>query len=126
MRNKGWAQNRDLVIQEQIPDATQLKTLMGERNRQVDAAILMDTHPSPVAQGIIGNEPGRWRFIPVSDTAPLCLVTNTTYPAREIMDFVSNVRNPQSMYDLQQVVKLYKLPPHPTSVRIYRNLGMLG
>ena len=153
-RSRGWVKNRDYIVQEQIPDAVQLQHNFHSRISQIDAAIIVDTYPSPILTKMIGNNAEEWRIIPVHNTptsswnlneitlsnlnqegnnlsvntvvTPMVMVANTTYPAKEIVRFSSFVKNPYMLYNLEQVVDFYKLPLHPTSVKIYKSLGFLG
>jgi hypothetical protein len=56
----------------------------------------------------------------------MVMVANTTYPSTDLLTFATHMKNPIMYYNLQQVVDMYKLPLHPTSSKIYANLGLLG
>ena len=155
-KDYGWRQNTDYIVQEQIPNPIQLAKLMGGRKeqRQLDAALIVDSMPSPVITQMMSERPDLWRLIPVykapnkkwdrnlfnmslfsqqgnnnnytSIITPLVLIGNTNYPSSELIQFASHIKNPFMFYSLQQVLTLYKLPIHPKSNEIYNSLGLLS
>lgn len=122
--SQGWKQNRDFVVDEQVPNAIQLNHLFSG-NSQIDAAIIVDTASSPVLRDIMDEH--TYRSIDVKDSIPLLLVANSEYPANEILDFGKNIKkSTKHFYNIKQTVDMYKLPMHPTSKKVYDSLAFLG
>ena len=154
MKSLSWRKNTDLIVNEQVPDATLLHKLLSGDNPQVDAAIIVDTYPSQIVREIIKDESNNWRIISVPNSpsnkwnnnvisynmlnqssngsqihtimTPLVMVSNSDYSIDSLMKFASFTKNPFMQYDLQNVLQTYKLPLHPTSYKIYQNLGILN
>ena len=150
----GWKQNRDYVVNEQIPIAESIRHQMKGRIPQIDATIIVDVYPSPLVKNIFLDESNEWRLIslPNSPTnrwnvntisysqlnqknntsqintlmTPLVMVTNTNYTSEDLLKFTSFAKNPFNVYGLQQVIDAYKIPLHPTSYKIYQSLGLLN
>lgn len=130
-KERGWVQNRDLIVQEQKADAIQLRHLFEGRAAQLEAVLFMDISPSPILKQLEKISETSWRQIKLESSkqtldSPLLLIANTSYPSKELLQYGKKVKNPYMYYNLAQVVKMYKLPVHPVTVQEYSKLGFLS